>query len=338
MTRFRIGNLPCVTTVLLIVIGAFFSTNAALAQTVQEFSFPAGPIRQPLGIVAGPDGNMWFTEYKASRIGVIKPDGTIVEHPTKSPGIRPAFIAQGPDGNLWFTGLDRIGVITPIGAQREHILHSGCDPAGNLTAGPANSIWFTETCSSAAYLVQMSTGADEGLYAEYPIDFASNYGVVVGPDGNLWLAESRYGNFGEFTWPAAVYSEFAPLHADPGTPWLTVGPDNNLWMPEPDYHLLASINSSTGTISEIPWPNSSTIINGIVTGSDGNLWIADGSAIWRVDVSGPSPISTALSSPPEADAIANGPDDTVWVTEFATDKIAVIRLRDKIFADGFAGP
>jgi virginiamycin B lyase len=53
--------------------------------------------------VAGPDGNLWFTEARGARIGRITPAGTITEIPTPP---HPSHITVGPDGNLWFTLVD----------------------------------------------------------------------------------------------------------------------------------------------------------------------------------------------------------------------------------------
>ena len=70
----------------------------------------------PLGIAAGPDGNLWFTESKApGRIGRITTDGDITEYSTGLPAIdRPVAIAAGPDGNMWFTGNNDPGLVGRI--------------------------------------------------------------------------------------------------------------------------------------------------------------------------------------------------------------------------------
>ena len=78
----------------------------------------------PESITAGPDGNLWFTEHFAGRIGRITPDGIVTEFAdgigTWGGGFRnPNWlggITAGPDGNLWFAdsgGL--VGRITPAG-------------------------------------------------------------------------------------------------------------------------------------------------------------------------------------------------------------------------------
>ena len=60
---------------------------------------------QPTSIVAGPDGNLWFTEFNGgNRIGRITTAGVITEFSTGiTAGALPYGITAGPDGNLWFT-------------------------------------------------------------------------------------------------------------------------------------------------------------------------------------------------------------------------------------------
>jgi virginiamycin B lyase len=65
---------------------------------VTEFSIPT-PNSDTNFISAGPDGNVWFTEFVGNKIGRITPDGVISEFllPTDS---EPLGITAGPDGNL----------------------------------------------------------------------------------------------------------------------------------------------------------------------------------------------------------------------------------------------
>src|SRR5262249_23925963 len=75
---------------------------------------------EPYGITRGPDGNLWFTENLAGKIGRITPAGVITEF-NLTPGSQPVQITAGPDGNLWFTENvpSRIGRITPAGVITE---------------------------------------------------------------------------------------------------------------------------------------------------------------------------------------------------------------------------
>ena len=87
---------------------------------------------RPLGIAAGPDGALWFTESAApGRIGRITTEGDITEY---SNGLllisNPWFISAGPDGNMWFTGNNLPGLggadhASAAGARRGRRARSG---------------------------------------------------------------------------------------------------------------------------------------------------------------------------------------------------------------------
>ena len=73
----------------------------------------------PGGIVAGADGDLWFTDtayQQEPEVGRITPEGTIAEFPTgvKEP-LGLSGLAAAPDGNVWFTDYNRgmIGRIVP---------------------------------------------------------------------------------------------------------------------------------------------------------------------------------------------------------------------------------
>ena len=97
-------------------------------------------------IVAGPDGNLWFTELNGNKIGRITPAGAITEFPLPTPDSNPVVITPGPDGNLWFAEINagKVARITTSGVVTEFTPPSaGAQPAG-VTAGPDGNIWFTE--------------------------------------------------------------------------------------------------------------------------------------------------------------------------------------------------
>jgi virginiamycin B lyase len=65
---------------------------------------------QLFGIAAGPDGNLWFTEWK--KIGKISPvTGIITEYNVSTSN---GGITAGPDGCMWYTEWgNKIGKISP---------------------------------------------------------------------------------------------------------------------------------------------------------------------------------------------------------------------------------
>ncbi|MGE5461020.1 MAG: PxKF domain-containing protein, partial [Solirubrobacterales bacterium] len=140
------------------------------------------------GIALGPDGAMWFTEWRVSKIGRIALDGTITEFAL--PGGRlPTGIAAGPDGALWFTapGANAIGRLTTSGAESELSIPTASGNPTGITLGPDGALWFTEQGGS-----HIGRIAGDGTITQYavPTDWSGPYGITAGPDGNLWFTES----------------------------------------------------------------------------------------------------------------------------------------------------
>jgi virginiamycin B lyase len=110
------------TVVLLAVLFTSFAapTGVDAAVTITEYATPTQN-SDPQGITAGPDGNLWFTEYNVNKIGKTTPAGTITEYPIPTAASGPLIITAGPDGNLWFTeaNVNKIGKITPTGTITE---------------------------------------------------------------------------------------------------------------------------------------------------------------------------------------------------------------------------
>jgi virginiamycin B lyase len=106
------SHLTALRTALITCVGLLSLSTApawAVAGTVTEF-----PVKSsPLGITAGPDGALWFTE-SAAAIGRITTSGVIKEFHINTTNSEPTAITTGPDGNLWFTegGTNKIGYIS----------------------------------------------------------------------------------------------------------------------------------------------------------------------------------------------------------------------------------
>src|SRR5260370_769374 len=54
-------------------------------------------------MAAGRDGNLWFTESGANKIGRITPAGAVTEFAVPTGNSQPEGITAGPDGSIWFT-------------------------------------------------------------------------------------------------------------------------------------------------------------------------------------------------------------------------------------------
>jgi streptogramin lyase len=74
-----------------------------LAVTIGTFPVPTTDA-DVIGITAGPDGNVWFTEQTGNNIGQIDlTTHVITEFPIPTADSEPQGITVGPNGNLWFT-------------------------------------------------------------------------------------------------------------------------------------------------------------------------------------------------------------------------------------------
>jgi streptogramin lyase len=158
--------------------------------------------------------------------------------------------------------------------------------------------------------------------------------IAAGSDGNMWFTESPGGKVARIT-PAGVVTEFTVPTAN-AQPQMVIGAsDGNLWFsefsttPSPGTSKIGRL-TTTGTFAEYstlfsPPPPDNPL--GLVDRGDGNVWyVANGSS--RVGfqgitsgVAGETSIPTASSGP---FGIATAPDNNLYYTESATDKIGRI--------------
>src|SRR6266487_2029527 len=199
------SHLTALITALIACVGLLSLSSApawAAAGTITEFPTPTAN-SGPVGITAGPDGNLWFTETATNKIGRITTGGAITEFtlPTtcgSSGGCGPYAITAGPDGNLWFTEtVGKIGRITTAGSITEfHIKTKNSFPAG-ITAGPDGNLWFTEFNVNTIGRITPS-GSFPGAFG-IPTAKSGPRGITAGPDGNLWFVEQNASKIGRIT-------------------------------------------------------------------------------------------------------------------------------------------
>jgi hypothetical protein len=128
-----------------------------------EFTVPTAN-STPRGIVAGPDGNLWFTERNGQKIGRITTAGVLTEFalPTAS---GPFDIAAGSDGNLWFTeeAGNKVGQITTSGMITEFATPTAPSAPFGITSGPDGNLWFAESVGNKIGVVELPVVVTGGL-------------------------------------------------------------------------------------------------------------------------------------------------------------------------------
>ena len=209
---------------------------------------------QVAGITTGPDGNLWFTEYNAGKVGRVTQTGQVTEFALSWNHLGPGAITAGPDGNLWFTTDHQImGRITPAGVVTEFPMR-GCAGAG-ITTGPDGNLWYGEACGRVG---EMSTSGADG--AQYPLrgqdPSYSGQDIATGSDGNLWYLE----NGGDPT--ADIAARITPgggitkfTVSTTGLAHIAAGPDGALWFTDVGSNSVAQL-SAHGSVTEYALPPS----------------------------------------------------------------------------------
>lgn len=305
------------------------------AATIDEFAIPTAA-SLPQDLVVGPDGNVWFTQRAADKIGRITSEGAVTEFSLPSSGSEPVGIAVGPDGAVWFTEYagNRIGRITTSGSISEFpLLTTGAGPY-SIAAGNDGNLWFTGrdgtligsiTTAGVVTEVPLPGGDTPIAIAATPsgwdADGAGATGAVVftttTPDSLMSYAETP-ATFSRFRWVTG--SDARGIAASPdGSVWVALAVTDQLC------RMSRGIEGESFCVS---LPNAGSTPTRLAADSDGAVWFTefDGNRIGRVTADGEiveidSP--TASSGP---FGVAVSADGTVWFTEENGNAIGRLRL------------
>lgn len=304
---------------------------------VAEFALTASGAG-PFSIISGPDGNLWFTEVNANKIGHLNvgdPSHPITEFTVSG---SPGGIVVGSDGALWFTEIGgnkiaRMDISTH--AIQEFAIPTSGAFAHELTSGPDGNIWFAEAGTDKIGVVNISTHAVNEIALPNPTGsapFKAPFDIVTGPDGNLWFTEIHADMIGRLTPANGVFAEFS-VHKHPS--YIAVGPDGAMWFTESDTEKSDNVNligriqtNSTGAFSEFSPPTAGSKPQAIVTGSDGALWFTEEAVnkIAKLTTDGHFSEFGVASANSAPFGMASGSDGNIWFTEFLGNKIGELNL------------
>lgn len=150
-----------------------------------------------------------------------------------------------------------------------------------------------------------------------PLPNSTAYGIVKGPDGNLWFGASgkmfRLSPDGTFT----------PFDTPEGTPFaVTVGPDGAIWYTttNPSKRIGRITTAGVVTTFDVVSPSWAEHITG---GPDGNVWFTYfcDDALFRITPAGVVTRFPVLTAGACAYGITSGPDGNLWFTEHYRNKI-----------------
>ncbi len=309
-------------------VGAVLAGPAQGQVCAQEFALAQGS--EPAGITTGSDGNVWFTEAVANKIGRITPWGAITEFPLEPQhGSSPVGITRGPDGALWFTiESGRIGRITTSGQITSYTIDPG-QPHGIVT-GPDGALWFTYFNRPA--LGRITTGGVASLHplplaVEHPVQAHS---ITVGPDGALWFTEFLGDRIARYV--PGNPPQFAEFELTPGSRphGIITGPDGAIWFAEQGRHRIGRMSVAGQLLEEI-WTGRNSGPHELAVDQYGQVWFTE---IEANRVSRMDPVTKAIErfcipTPNSAPGyIVAGPDGAMWFHERYGHKIGRILLPD----------
>lgn len=270
----------------------------------------------PMGIVAGPDGALWFTETANGIIGRMTTRGNYTMHLQVGGGVSDG-ITVGPDKNLWFTGSNgsgpAIGRITTANVVTWFPDTGGYAPL-DITNGPDGALWFTEYNGTVGRITT------QGAVTHFTVA-ASNAelaGIASGPDGHLWVTQYVVGGsrFSDKVIRLSTKGNYTSYTVGSGPDFICVGPDKALWFTLANSNALGRLTTA-GKYKEFPTGYEYAQPSGIATGPDGALWFTDFSGragIGRMTTAGKTQFYKVPGSFPELVEITNGPDHAMWFT------------------------
>lgn len=282
------------------------------------------------GIIAGPDGNMWFIDENAGELVRLSMNGAIKEFPMNGfLGGSAIALTVGADQRFYVANeSSKIVRVTTSGIVRAFTNKSGDDTAlGDIALGPDGNVWFPERA-------HLATIDRAGKITEFP--YPSGFGVpnqvgtiATGADHNLWFTESGDNALVRFVIPTHTFTEFKiATQCSPAGP--IKAKDNNLWF---------TCTVSTEQVGRITTSGNIKLFPGggafsgeetfqIATlGADGEPWYSSPNTetIFRINTANGTVTSF---SPPfvngeRPDSVAAGPDGNIWVTTVGLNNVYI---------------
>ena len=307
-----------------------------LSLTFTAFTVPMTALVEPRGVTKAADGNLWFAETGANRIGRVTPAGALSELPLPDELTAPRAFTLGPDGNLWFAAEGRqadpltgastsfVARMTLSGAVTSFPLPSTNFVNGDaLTAGPDGNLWFgayneigrITTAGAVTFFATPKLPPPAGTPPIPPESPVTANAITAGPDGALWFTDGSHARVFRVT-TAGAFTGFTVdglTQSFSGLSGITAGPDGALWF--------TGVTGKVGRITTAGAVTEFAVLgpdtgDQITTGPDGNLWVGDSASQAVVRVT-PAGVATSFHIPGKYSTVSGltaGPDGNLWLT------------------------
>ena len=303
----------------------------AAAETGSIFEYSVPTVNsQPVSIVAGLDGHLWFTEFRGNKIARMTTDGVFTEFEIPTTNSQPDDMDVGPDGNLWFAEVlgNRFGRITTTGVITEFLVPTPNSRPTVVVAGPDGNLWFTERGTLASPGNKIGRITPERVITEWALPNPSSrpLGITAGADGNVWFTEQAGNRIGRIDPATGAITEF-PLPSPNSQPWEIIGgPDGNVWFTEFSGNRIGRITPD-GTITEFRVPTPASQPNTIRRGPDPN---PGANCAYQQEALGGAAFADRYGSFGGC-VVRLASTKTLWFTETAANRIAQVTTDGDIF-------
>jgi len=298
---------------------------------------------QSYGIVAGPDGALWFTSTSHDKLGRITTCGQLSDFPVAA-GFHPTRLVVGPDQLLYATsgagyGQGSLRQVVRMSLQG-HATYITVDGAPtSVAAGPDQAVWVATDYATNSH-EEIARIATDGSVKEVSLP-ANGQGaqcgwqcpdqITTGGDGALWFTEGLgQGGFGlgRLT-TSGDYQHISPpdpTHNTPGP--IATTSSGTVWYGVQRGSIVGKVNADQ-TVTEYKLPEADVMSTpDMAADREGGIWFLitrgqmggpNSTDLGHIDSSGQVSVIPVPPLPPDniANALTIGADGRVWITDGA---------------------
>jgi streptogramin lyase len=300
--------------------------------TIKEYPLVKGA--EPLGITLGPDGNIWFVESNAGKVGRITPGGVITEFPIDAAGFAQQIVS-GSQGDVYFTepGAGKVGLIHALGDLTVHESASG---GGWGLAIAFGQLYLGNGGPDLSFLGLPLFSGGGTVFAQNDGKTHNFYYMSSDIYGDLWMTDTGSNAIVQEACVGCIYATYALANPGSGPKGVAAGRDDNIWFTEYDGDRIGRLNRKLGgTVTEFALATGSRP-QMIAAAPDGSLWFAESGTnkIARITVNGAITEYNVPTADSHPYGVAIAADGSVWFTEEYGAKIGHLMVHPPGDANG----
>jgi streptogramin lyase len=305
---------PKLLTAAVVLVAALVWVPAAIAAPTFSGAFKltsSEALNTNTKIVAGPDGNVWFTVQTAGKdVAKITPSGAITEYALE--GIEGGTGIAVAEGKLWIPTINAVTSFSPGDPEgtKHTFTIASIASGGQIASGPGGELWVASLNNLTHFVPsdpENKNGSFTPVGAFTPLDIdAAGTGLVIADFGHKRLVTVN--SKGEQGPDIPLGGETAASQGVAGNP------DGQIAFSKSDNDEGLGLVTPPAAPTAVLMPGDPF---GVTLGADGNYWFAM-SAAHGIEQLTPTGQATALAFPgfekwfPRQ--IAAGPGGTLWVT------------------------